>query len=220
MNAISGAHNTSDYINNNEVNTNRSHECFLTLDGVKGPVKEIAPGSFSVNKYFIYAFRDIQVGRTGLLQPGGVNTVSHLSLIIPTPNVLPVLQQDCFSGRVYETATVKNFGNINENNREILELTLTDARLSMVTSNFDPESLGASMESRDIFGGTTSYDGNRALMMQAAKRFPDPKMVPQVLLKLAFKSVMVTATHHHDGGDESGKTVTKIDLSSNTASEG
>lgn len=208
------------YVNKNEVNLNRSHECFMTLDGVSGPVKEIVPNSFAVNKYFIYAFRDIQVGKTGLLQPGGVNNVSHLNVIMPTPSVLPSLQQDCFAGKVFKTATIKNFGNINSNNKEILDLTLTDARISLVTSNFDPNGFGKSMEGSDVLGGVSDYDANMNLVLNAARRFPNVTLVPQVLIKLAFEAMTLTTTHYHDGGDESGKTVTKIDLSANTASAG
>ena len=217
MTSLGNAYQGSNLVDNNEVAMNRSQESFLTLDGVTGPVKEIVPGSFAVKKFFVYAFRDVQVGRTGLLQPGGVNNISHLSVVIPTPNMLPALQQDCFSGRLFKTATIKNFGNINSNNKEILEVKLTDARLALVTANFDPNGVGASLDSHDVFGGTTDFDQNRHLMMMATQRFPNPSKVYQVLLKLAFETITVTATHHHDGGDDSGKSATTIDLNKNTA---
>ena len=66
--------------------------------------------------------------------------------------------------------------------------------------------------SSDVFGGTTDFDQNRHLMMMATQRFPNPSKVYQVLLKLAFETITVTATHHHDGGDDSGKSATTIEI--------
>ena len=211
------AENNENTFARNDMSVNRSEQCFMTLDGLKGPVDAIVPGSFAVLRYFVNFSRDVQVAETGLLQPGGTITAYYFSAVIPTPSSLPTLQQDCFSGKLLKKVEIVNFANINSNNKQISKIILGNARLTLVTSNFDPLNAGLSMSSSDVFGATNDAADNKGILLDQAQRFPDPSAVPHVLVKFAFETFDLEVNHFHDGGDASGKSAVQIDLNKNTA---
>jgi|GEM_PF-3388050 hypothetical protein len=209
--------NGNEMSNNDEVSVNRSEQCFLSMEGIKGPVTSIVPGAFAVLRYFINFSRDVQVAETGLLQPGGTLTSYYFSAVIPTPSTLPTLQQDCFSGKLLKKVEIVNYANINANNKEISKITLGNARLSLVTSNFDPDNMGSSMSSNDVFGATSDREANKRIFLDVSQRFPNTSAIPHVLLKYAFETFDLTVNHFHDGGDASGKSAVLVDLNKNTS---
>ena len=76
--AINTAYDEASSIDSSEVQTNRSENCFLTLDGVTGPVTDIVPGAFAIKELFLYYFTDISTGRAGILEKGGIINGSTL----------------------------------------------------------------------------------------------------------------------------------------------
>lgn len=214
MNEISSAAAETGYGGTSEVNTNRPETCYLLVDGLAGPIETVVPKSFAIRKFFVYADRPFNIGSDGLADTSGTINMSHVSVVLDTPSVLPTLQQDCFSGTVFKTVTIHMFANILENNKPVLDITLTNARIALVTANYKPAEDGGT-SSYDLFGATTNYERNKELILDSAQKFPMKNAINDVVVKWAYDTIKVVVHKYEDDGQAAGQAATTVDLHKN-----